>query len=96
VLVCQVGMRHFHILKNRSYCKTVNVDKLWSMLGEEVLEKAKGGGQAPVLDITKMVRFGWPGTCSRGGQWGGEGGNTMYAGRGLWGRAAMRTSRGAE
>lgn len=50
-------MRHFHVLKNRTYCKSVNVDKLWSLLGEGVYEQAKAAGadQAPVLDVTKLV-----------------------------------------
>lgn len=56
----QVGMRHFHLLKNRTYTKAVNVDKLWSLLGEGVYEQAKAGkDKAPVLDVTKMVRRGW-------------------------------------
>lgn len=55
----KVGMRHFHLLKNRTYCKAVNVDKLWSLLGEGVLEQAKAGGadKAPVLDVTKLGFF---------------------------------------
>ena len=49
-------MRHFHILKNRTYTKTVNIEKLWSLLGTEVYEAAKKkGDQAPVLDVTKLV-----------------------------------------
>lgn len=49
-------MRHFHVLKNRTYTKTVNIEKLWSLLGTEVYEAAKkGGDKAPVLDVTKLV-----------------------------------------
>lgn len=52
-------MRHFHVLKNRTFAKTVNVDKLWSLAGAEAYEKAKTAkGQAPLLDLTKLVRFG--------------------------------------
>lgn len=54
-------MRHFHLLKNRTYTKAVNVDKLWSLLGEEVYEQAKTGkDKAPVLDVTKLVRICLP------------------------------------
>lgn len=53
----KVGMRHFHVLKNRTYTKAVNVDKLWSLLGQEVYEQAKGGDKAPVLDVTKLGFF---------------------------------------
>lgn len=50
-------MRHFHLLKNRTYTKSVNVEKLWSLLGEEAYEQAKGSkDKAPVLDVTKLVR----------------------------------------
>jgi hypothetical protein len=52
-------MRHFHVLKNRTYTKTVNVEKLWSLLGHDVYETAKSGSKAPLLDVTKMVR-GFP------------------------------------
>jgi hypothetical protein len=52
-------MRHFHVLKNRTFAKTVNVDKLWSLAGAEAYEKAKTAkGQAPLLDLTKLVRCG--------------------------------------
>lgn len=54
----QVGMRHFHVLKNRTFTKCVNVDKLWSLAGAEAYEKAKSGaaaGKAPLLDVTKLV-----------------------------------------
>ena len=54
----KVGMRHFHTLKNRTYTKAVNVEKLWSLLGSEVYEAAKkGGDKAPVLDVTKAGFF---------------------------------------
>lgn len=56
----QVGMRHFHLLKNRTYTKAVNVDKLWSLLGEEAYAQAKASkDKAPVLDVTKLVRGGF-------------------------------------
>jgi len=53
----KVGMRHFHVLKNRTYTKSVNVDKLWSLLGAEAYETAKSGDKAPVLDVTQMGFF---------------------------------------
>ena len=48
----KVGMRHYHVKNNQSHCPVANVDKLWSMLGDEVLEQAKSSGKAPVLDCT--------------------------------------------
>ncbi len=32
----QVGMRHFNIRKNKYHCPIVNLDKLWSLVGNEV------------------------------------------------------------
>ena len=49
-------MRHFHLLKNRTFTKTVNIEKLWSLLGTDVYEAAKADkDKAPVLDVTKLV-----------------------------------------
>jgi len=57
----KVGMRHFHLLKNRYHCPTVNIDKLWAMLPSETYEAAKEAGEesdkAPVLDVTKKGIF---------------------------------------
>lgn len=52
----QVGMRHFHVLRNREHCPIVNLDKLWSMLPEGTIEQTKAaGGKAPVIDVTDSV-----------------------------------------
>jgi large subunit ribosomal protein L27Ae len=49
-------MRHFHVMKNRTYCQSVNVDKLWSLLPEGTYEEAKENTEAaPVLDVTQVV-----------------------------------------
>ncbi|CAM9252179.1 unnamed protein product [Heterosigma akashiwo] len=53
----KVGMRHWHLLKNREHCPTVNIDKLWSLLPEGTYEKAKDGDKAPVLDCVKAGYF---------------------------------------
>lgn len=51
-------MRHFHVLRNREHCPIVNLDKIWSMMPEGTLEKAKAaGGKAPVIDVTESVSF---------------------------------------
>ncbi len=36
LLRAQVGMRHFHLNKNHYYNPIINLDKLWSLVGEEV------------------------------------------------------------
>ena len=49
----KVGMRHFHKLKNHYHCPTINIDKLWTLVGEEKREEcAKNTSQAPVIDLT--------------------------------------------
>ncbi|CAD7697484.1 unnamed protein product [Ostreobium quekettii] len=53
-----VGMRYFHINKNKYHNPIINVDKLWSLLGSEVRETAaKDTSKAPVLDVTKYGYF---------------------------------------
>jgi len=32
----KVGMRHFHLTTQSAYCPTVNLDKLWSLVSEQV------------------------------------------------------------
>ena len=36
----QVGMRHFNIRKNQYYQPIINLDKLWSLVGHEVMPAA--------------------------------------------------------
>ena len=47
-------MRYFHKSKSLFHCPTVNVEKLWSLVGEDVFAAAKDAkdGKAPVIDIT--------------------------------------------
>ena len=46
-------MRHFHKQKNHYHCPIINLDKLWTLLGEDKrLECAKDAGKAPVIDLT--------------------------------------------
>ena len=54
----KVGMRQFHLLRNRSHCPTVNIDKLFNVAGEGVYEAAKNGdGKAPVIDLVSLGYF---------------------------------------
>ena len=51
-------MRTFHLKRGTSFCPTVNIDRLWSMVPEDVYEKAKAGSElTPVLDVTKLVYY---------------------------------------
>ncbi|KAL8118390.1 large ribosomal subunit protein uL15x-like [Apium graveolens] len=51
----KVGMRYFHKLRNKFYCPIVNVDKLWSMVPQDVKESA--GDKTPVLDVSQLGYF---------------------------------------
>jgi len=54
----KVGMRYFHLSKNKYFCPIVNLDKLWSLVGEEArLTAAKDSTSAPVIDVTQHGYF---------------------------------------
>ena len=54
----QVGMRHFHKQKNHYHCPIINLDKLWTLVGEEKrVECAKDTSKAPVIDLTDYGIF---------------------------------------
>ncbi|KAK2389572.1 60S ribosomal protein L27a [Trifolium repens] len=54
----KVGIRYFHKLRNKFYCPIVNIDKLWSLVPEDVKEKvAKSKNTAPVVDVTQLGFF---------------------------------------
>ncbi|XP_072979192.1 large ribosomal subunit protein uL15x-like [Typha angustifolia] len=52
----KVGMRYFHRLRNKFHCPAVNVERIWSLIPDEVKEKAKGG-EAPLVDVTQFGYF---------------------------------------
>ncbi|KAL7099217.1 hypothetical protein ACP275_09G069300 [Erythranthe tilingii] len=49
-------MRYFHKLRNKFFCPTVNIDTLWSMVPQEVKDKATKDN-APVIDVTQFGYF---------------------------------------
>eukprot|EP00798_Chlamydomonas_sp_ICE-L_P001801 gene1801-33222_t len=50
----KVGMRHFHYQRNPYHCPIVNLDKLWSLVGNKCREKgAADTSVAVVIDVTK-------------------------------------------
>ena len=55
----KVGMRYFHYKKNPHHMTTVNVDKLWSMVGLEQRKQyaKKTDGTAPLIDLTEFGIF---------------------------------------
>ncbi|PPD92228.1 hypothetical protein GOBAR_DD10822 [Gossypium barbadense] len=50
----KVGMRYFHKLRNKFYCPIVNIDKLWSLVPQEVKTKANKDA-APMIDNQPIV-----------------------------------------
>lgn len=55
-------MRNYHVKAHtlQNHCPTVNVEKLWSLLGNKVtkqIEEIEKAGKAPVLDLTKLGYF---------------------------------------
>ncbi len=53
-------MRNFHAHANtpNSFCPTVNLDKLWSLVSEQTrLNYAKNTKKAPVIDVVRAGYF---------------------------------------
>ncbi|KAL2935033.1 60S ribosomal protein L27a-3 [Bienertia sinuspersici] len=53
----KVGMRYFHRLRNKFHCPIVNLDKIWSMVPQDVKDKAAKEGKSPVIDVTQFGYF---------------------------------------
>lgn len=63
----KVGMRRYHKKKALTFCPALNLEKLWSLVPESVLEAAKkdtAGKNAPVIDITEHGYYKLLGTGS--------------------------------
>lgn len=50
-------MRHYHLKRNQSFCPTVNLDKLWTLVSEQTrINAAKNKtGAAPIIDVVRSV-----------------------------------------
>ena len=56
----KVGMRHLHLLPCREWNPSINVDKLWTLVPQEVREQAaqkKAGEPVPVIDVCQHGFF---------------------------------------
>nr|XP_025730129.1 60S ribosomal protein L27a-like [Callorhinus ursinus] len=51
----KVGMRHYHLKRNQSFCPTVNLDKLWTLVSEQTRVNAAKNktGAAPIIDVVR-------------------------------------------
>ncbi|XP_005359934.1 60S ribosomal protein L27a-like [Microtus ochrogaster] len=55
----KVGMRHYH-LKNQSFCPTVNLDKLWTLVSEQTRTRVNAAkNKTGVASIMDVVRSGY-------------------------------------
>lgn len=51
-------MRYFHLNKNKYYSPIINIDKIWSLVGEEARAQAAAAkDSAAVIDVTKYGYF---------------------------------------
>ncbi|CAN8076666.1 unnamed protein product [Agarophyton chilense] len=54
----KVGMRYFHKTNNKFYCPTINLDKIWTLVPDDIRLKYKNDKEnAPVLDVTENGFF---------------------------------------
>ncbi|CAN6572278.1 unnamed protein product [Malus baccata var. baccata] len=53
----KVGMRYFHRLRNKFHCPIVNLDKLWSLVPQEVKDKVLGKGVLPSQPLVVKAKL---------------------------------------
>ncbi|KAF6284463.1 hypothetical protein mRhiFer1_009226 [Rhinolophus ferrumequinum] len=49
----KVGMRYYHLKRNQSFCPTVNLDKLRTLVSEQVNAAKNKTGAAPIIDVVR-------------------------------------------
>nr|XP_054343088.1 60S ribosomal protein L27a-like [Pongo pygmaeus] len=51
----KVGMKHYRLKRNQSFCPTVNFDKLWTLISEQTRVNAAKNktGAAPIVDVVR-------------------------------------------
>ena len=54
----KIGMRFFHLKRNKLHCPTLNLDKLWSIVQSNTYDfYNKNRDNVPVIDVTKAGYF---------------------------------------
>jgi len=49
-------MRHFHLTRQKYWCPTINLDKLWTLVSEQTRTYYKDKTDiAPVIDVVRSV-----------------------------------------
>ena len=58
-------MRQYHLNRNHSFCPTLNVDRIWTLVSDQAKDKAQArkDGKAPVIDL---VRAGYHKVLGKG------------------------------
>jgi len=51
------GMRHFHFNYSKYFCPCINLDKIWTLVPENVRKDWKEGSPVPVIDVTHAGYF---------------------------------------
>ena len=52
----KVGMRHFHLTRQKYWCPTINLDKLWTLVSEQTRTYYKDKtDKAPIIDVVRSV-----------------------------------------
>ncbi len=52
----KVGMRHYHMTRNKYHRPTVNLDRLWSLVSEQTRTYYQNKTEvAPVIDVIRAV-----------------------------------------
>ncbi|XP_045727437.1 large ribosomal subunit protein uL15-like [Mirounga angustirostris] len=52
----KVGRRHYHLKRNQSFCPVVNLDKLWTLVSEQMRVNAAKNrtGAALIIDVVQL------------------------------------------
>lgn len=54
----KLGMRFFHLKRNKLWCPTINLDSIWTLVSEETRKKYQNDKEkVPVIDVGKAGYF---------------------------------------
>ena len=49
-------MRHFHLKRNKYFCPTINLDKIWTLVSDHTRQEYKDEvDKAPIIDVVRKV-----------------------------------------
>uniref|UniRef100_A0A8C0Z7H8 Large ribosomal subunit protein uL15 n=3 Tax=Canis lupus TaxID=9612 RepID=A0A8C0Z7H8_CANLF len=52
----KAGMSHYHLNRNQNFCSTVNNEKVWTLVNEQMLANATKNktGAVPIFDVVSL------------------------------------------